>query len=117
MNKFSFDATAMAWIYLGLSAVSEIIWNISAKYTVGFTKFYPSAVLVLMTLSVAYFSARALETLPVGIAYAIWAGASNVGIVLLGVFLFREELSCKGIFFVTLITIGVVGLQMVSGEK
>ena len=61
------------WVYLGLAILSEVIATASLKSTEGFTKFWPS-VLVLVGYSAAfYFLSLTLDTIPIGVAYAIWS--------------------------------------------
>lgn len=51
--------------------------------------------------------ARSLETLPVGLAYAVWAGTGTVGVAVLGALLFRETPPAAGWAGVALVVAGV----------
>jgi quaternary ammonium compound-resistance protein SugE len=56
--------------------------------------------------------ARAVETLPIGTAYAAWTGIGAVGTAILGVLLFDEPATLARAGFVSLIVLGVVGLNL-----
>ena len=106
----------MAWLYLFIAGIFEIVWAIGLKYSEGFSKFWPSAITVIgMAISI-YFLALALKTLPIGVAYAIWTGIGAIGTVILGMILFDESKDVLKIFFILLIVTGIVGLKIFSGN-
>jgi quaternary ammonium compound-resistance protein SugE len=104
----------MAWIYLVLAGLLETGWAISLKYTQGFTKLVPSIVTVACMILSFVLLSKALRTLPVGTAYAIWTGIGAVGAVVLGVVLFGEPADVKRFFCIGLIIAGLLGLRLVS---
>jgi len=61
-----------------------------------------------------YLLERALRTLPVGTAYAVWTGIGIIGTTVLGVILFNESMNFSRIFFIGLIAVGIGGLKLVS---
>ncbi|GBF35599.1 ammonium compound-resistance protein SugE [Desulfocucumis palustris] len=80
----------MAWLYLFIAALFEVIWAISLKETNGFTRITPSILTISgMTLSF-YFLANATKTLPIGTAYAVWTGIGAVGVAILGIIFLGE---------------------------
>ncbi|MDZ7958085.1 MAG: quaternary ammonium compound efflux SMR transporter SugE [Aulosira sp. DedQUE10] len=104
----------MAWIYLLIAGLLEMGWAIGLKYTQGFTKLAPSiATIACMILSFVLLS-KALRTLPVGTAYAIWTGIGAVGTAVLGVVLFGEPADMRRFFCIGLIIAGLLGLRLVS---
>lgn len=104
----------MAWVYLFIAGLFEVVWAIALKYTQGFTKLFPSVVTVAcMILSFSLLS-KALRTLPVGTAYTIWTGIGAVGTVILGIVLFGESVDVRRLICIGLIITGVVGLKFVS---
>ena len=69
----------MAWMNLIVAGIFEIGWAIGLKYTQGFTRVMPSIATVgAMIVSFALLS-RALKTIPVGTAYAVWTGIGATG--------------------------------------
>lgn len=105
----------MAWVFLIIAGLFEICWAIGLKYTEGFSKLWPS-VLTLMAMGASMvFLAKAVQTLPIGTAYAIWVGIGALGAAVLGIILFNDALSPAKIIFLAMLLIAVVGLKFTSG--
>lgn len=109
-----YNLGSMAWIYLLLAGVMEVVWAIALKYSDGFTRPVPVLVVIVGGVLSFLFLALAVRELPIGNAYAIWVGIGAVGVALLGVVLFREPADFWRLFFIGLIVVGVVGLRLVS---
>ncbi|WP_433008435.1 DMT family transporter [Kribbella sp. CA-294648] len=106
----------MAWLVLIAAAVFEIAFALSLKPSDGFSRFWPTAgVLVFGVISVVLLS-KTLDRLPVGTAYAVWTGLGSLGVVTLGVLLFGEQLSFPRLACIALILIGVIGLRLTGSE-
>ncbi|MGH8160422.1 MAG: quaternary ammonium compound efflux SMR transporter SugE [Rhodanobacter sp.] len=104
----------MAWIYLLLAGLFEVVWAIGLKYTEGFTRLWPTVgTLVAMAISIALL-AMAVKTLPIGTAYAIWTGIGAVGAVALGIVLFGDPATLPRLLCVALIVLGIVGLKLTA---
>jgi len=104
----------MAWIYLFIAGILEVVWAIGLKYTEGFSKFWPSVVTVAAMAVSFYFLAQALKTLPVGTGYAVWTGIGAVGTAILGMALFSDSISPGRIISIALIVGGIIGLKLAS---
>ena len=104
----------MAWVYLVIAGVFEVIWATSLAYSQGFTKLYPSLITIGGMSVSFYLLSLATKTLPMGTAYAIWTGIGALGAVLLGIILFHEPVNLVRIVFLVLILIGIVGLKLTS---
>lgn len=102
----------MAWIYLFLAGLLEIVWAISLKYSENFTKLLPSLIILVAMLSSILLLTNAMRTLPVGTAYAIWTGLGAVGVAVLGILLFKESVSLLRIVSLCLIVLGIIGLKI-----
>ena len=104
----------MAWLYLSLAGVFEIVWAIGLKYTEGFTRLWPS-VGTVMAMAVSFlFLAQALKTIPLGTAYAVWTGIGAAGTAFLGILLFGESRDLFRILCLLLVVAGIVGLKFSS---
>ncbi|WP_139851002.1 quaternary ammonium compound efflux SMR transporter SugE [Acinetobacter pullicarnis] len=104
----------MAWIYLILAGLFEIVWAYSMKVSEGFTRITPSIVtLVFMILSFALL-AYAMKTLPLGTAYTIWTGIGAVGSFLVGIFILGEPASAMRMLAAVLIISGLVLMKVSS---
>lgn len=107
----------MAWIYLLLAGLFEVIWASGLKYTEGFSRLWPSiGTLAAMAVSVVLL-ALAVKTLPIGTAYAVWTGIGAVGAVALGIVLFGDPATLPRLLCVALIVIGIVGLKLTAGPS
>jgi len=105
---------AQAWILLALAGLLEIGWAVGMKYTDGFSRTVPSAIVLTLALLSFWLLALAMKALPVGTAYAVWVGIGAVGAAVLGMILFREPATVARVVCLLLIVGGVVGLKLVS---
>lgn len=104
----------MAWTYLLIAGILEIVWAIGLKYTEGFTKLVPSLVTGVALVASMLFLALALRTVPIGTGYAIWTGIGAVGTAILGIVLFAEPATLARLGCIGLIVAGIVGLKLVT---
>ena len=104
----------MAWIYLLVAGLFEVVWAIGLKYTEGWTRLWPSVgTLAAMVVSFWCLS-QSLKSIPIGTGYAIWTGIGAVGAAALGIVLFGDSASWPRLLCIGLIVSGVIGLKMVS---
>ena len=104
----------MAWIYLAIAGVLEIVWAFSMKQSDGFTKLGPSVVtLVAMIASFALLS-LSMKSLPLGTAYTIWTGIGAVGAFVVGIAVLGEQASAMRIVAAVLIVSGLVLMKLSS---
>ncbi|EJN59877.1 quaternary ammonium compound-resistance protein SugE [Halogranum rubrum] len=104
----------LAWATLVVAALFEIVWAVNLEYADGFSNLRASAVVVVaMALSVGLLS-RAVQTLPVGTAYAVWTGIGAVGTAILGIVLFDEPATAVRLGCIATIVAGIVGLQVTA---
>lgn len=101
----------MAWVYLLVAGVLEVVWAIGLKMSEGFTKLVPSAVTILCAAASFYFLSLALRELPVSTGYAIWVGIGAVGAAIFGVVLLGEALTPLRVGGIALIVAGVALLK------
>jgi len=104
----------MAWINLIVAGIFEIGWAIGLKYTQGFTRIVPSVATVGAMIASFALLSRALKTIPVGTAYAVWTGIGATGTAILGMALFGESRDVLRMLCIFMIIAGVVGLKIVS---
>jgi quaternary ammonium compound-resistance protein SugE len=104
----------MAWIYLILAGIFEVVWAMGLKYSQGFTRLYPSLITIAGMLVSFYLLSVAIRTLPIGTAYAVWTGIGALGAVVFGILFFNEPASVARIVFICLLLIGIIGLKATS---
>lgn len=104
----------MAWIYLLVAGLFEVVWAIGLKYTEGWTRLWPSlGTLAAMVVSFWCLS-QSLKSIPIGTGYAIWTGIGAVGAAALGIVLFGDSASWPRLLCIGLIVSGVIGLKVVG---
>ncbi|MFS8038527.1 quaternary ammonium compound efflux SMR transporter SugE [Xanthobacter sp. AM11] len=104
----------MAWIYLFVAGLLEIAWAIGMKQSEGFTRLGPS-VFTLGTIGASLFLlSLALRGIPIGTAYAVWAGIGTVGTAVAGIVFFSESTDLLRLAAIALIAVGIVGLKLVT---
>jgi quaternary ammonium compound-resistance protein SugE len=106
----------VAWIWLTLAGLFEIVWAIGLKYTNGFSRLWPSVVTIGAMVVSVYFLGLAVRTIPIGTGYAVWTGIGAVGVAILGIVLFNEPRDLVRLASILLIVAGIVGLKLVSPE-
>ena len=102
----------MAWVYLFIAGVLEVVWAFYMKQSEGFTRLVPSAItLVAMIASFALLS-YAMRSLPLGTAYTIWTGIGAVGAFVVGIVFLGEQVSAMRIGAAVLIVSGLVLMKL-----
>ena len=107
----------MAWVWLTLAGVLEIVWAVGLKYTDGFSRLLPSTITIVAMIGSVYFLALAVRTIPIGTGYAVWTGIGAVGTAILGIVLFHDSAHPVRLFFLALILVGIVGLKFFGGSE
>ncbi|PAV24765.1 QacE family quaternary ammonium compound efflux SMR transporter [Tamilnaduibacter salinus] len=103
-----------AWLLLSLAIVSEVIGTSALKSSDGFTRLWPSIMVVVGYGLAFYCLALVLRTIPVGIAYAVWAGTGVALMALVGWLVYGQRLDVPGIVGILLIVAGVFVLNIYS---
>ena len=107
----------LAWVFLLVAGLLEIVWSVSMKASQGFTKHGFTAITLIAACLSFWLLGLALRLLPVGTAYAVWTGIGAVGAAVLGIVFFGESLTIARIGCIALIVCGIVGLKLFSGES
>lgn len=98
------------WHYLLLGGLLEIVWAISTKARPWWT-LYVSLGVGAGSVSCLY---AALETMPIGTAYAVWTGIGAAGSVVVGIGLFGESVSALRLGSIALVIVGLIGIGLSS---
>jgi small multidrug resistance pump len=104
----------MNWLYLATAIVSEVFATSALKASEGFTRLYPSAVVVVGYALAFYFLSLTLRTIPVGVAYAVWSGVGIVLVSLVGWVVYDQRLDLAALIGIALIAAGVIVLNTLS---
>jgi len=104
----------MHWIYLAVAIVCEVVGTTALKAAEGFTRPIPVLIVVCGYLAAFFFLGLSLKSLPVGIAYAIWAAFGMVLVAVIGWLAFGEKLDGWALAGILLIVVGTVLVSGVS---
>jgi quaternary ammonium compound-resistance protein SugE len=106
----------MAWVWLGVAGVLEIIWAYALKQSAGFTKPVEAVIAVAAMIASFVVLSLAMRSLPLGTAYTIWTGIGAVGAFVLGVVVLGEAATPLRVVSAALILAGIVGLKLASEQ-
>ncbi|GKQ42196.1 QacE family quaternary ammonium compound efflux SMR transporter [Companilactobacillus sp. RD055328] len=106
----------MSWIYLLIAGIGEVWWATTMKLSHGFSKINYSILTIVGMIFSFYFLIKATKNLPLSIAYPIWTGVGALGSILIGLFLFKEQISPITWLFISLLLIGIIGIKATSGH-
>lgn len=102
------------WLYLSIAIGSEVIATSALKASEGFSRPWPSLIVVGGYAAAFYCLSLTLRTIPIGVVYAIWSGVGIALIALIGWLLFGQALDAGAIVGMGLIIAGVVVLNVFS---
>lgn len=104
----------MNYLYLCLAIFAEVVATTALKPAAGFTRLFPSLV-VFFGYSVSfYLLSLILQTMPIGITYAIWSGLGIVLVTFFAKLIYNQQLDGAALLGIALIIIGVVIIQVFS---
>ena len=106
----------MSWIYLLCAGVFEIVWAVTMKHTDGFTQLWPSIGVASAMIISFILLACAIRHIPLGTAYAVWAGIGAAGAAICGVIIYDEPTSLWRVLSLCAIVAGVLGLKLLHGQ-
>jgi len=105
----------MAWLALILGGLFEVGFTTSLRFVEGFRNLpWVAAFLVSVTLSMGLLE-YAARSIPLGTAYAVWAGVGAAGTALVGIALFAEPASLPRLLLIAGLVGCIVGLKLVRG--
>lgn len=106
----------MAWIYLLLAGLTEIVWAIGLKYSEGFTNLPVSIVTIIFMIISFFLFALALKEIPIGTAYAIFTGIGAAGTALIGMVFLQESTELIKLVSLALLIGGLIGLKLIETD-
>ena len=105
----------MAYLYLAIAIVAEVLGTTALKASEQFTRPLPTLAVVVGYGVAFYMLSLVLRTMPVGIAYAIWAGVGVLLVALAGAVIYREVPDLPAVIGMSLIVAGVIVINLFSG--
>ncbi len=104
--------TTSAWFVILASGLLEIAFSVSMKLSDSFTRLVPSVLSVVAAILSVWLMSLTLKVIPVGTAYAVWAGIGAAGTAVAGMLFFQEPANLARIACIGLVVAGIVGLQL-----
>ena len=101
-------------VYLAIAIVGEVIATSFLRASVGFTQLVPSIVVVVGYCVTFYFFSLALQTIPVGIGYAIWSGVGIILVSIIAYLAYGQTLDLPALIGIGLILAGVLVINLFS---
>lgn len=107
----------MGQIYLAIAILAEVIATSALKTSDEFSRFGPSILVVVGYAVSFYFLSLALKSIPLGIAYAVWAGVGVALIAIVGTVVYKQTPDLPAILGICLIVSGVIVINLFSGSS
>ena len=104
----------MKYLFLALAIGLEVLGSSFLKASEGFAKWLPSTISIVAYVLCFYFFSLALKSIPLGIAYAIWAGLGIVFTAIISVVIFKQTLDLPAIIGMVFIIAGVIIINYFS---
>jgi quaternary ammonium compound-resistance protein SugE len=104
----------MGWFYLFVAGALEVAFTTAIRFTDGFTKLWPTLLVLALAGVSFYFVARATISIPLGTAYAVWGGFGAFGTVVVGILCFDEPVTLWRMVFLSLLIVSIAGLKLVT---
>ncbi len=102
------------WILLSAAIVSEVIATSALKMSDGFSRPWPSLVVVVGYTTAFYLLSLCLKTIPVGVAYAVWSGVGIALIAVISWIFFGQKMDLAAVIGFLLIVAGIIVLNVFS---
>lgn len=106
----------MAWVYLIIAGLLEVVWAFSMKKSEGFTLLGPTIITIVMMIASFGLLSVSMKTLPLGTAYTIWTGIGAVGAFAVGIAVLGEAVTPMRVLAAALIVAGLVMMKLSSGH-
>lgn len=105
----------MAWTYLFLAGLLEIVWAFSMKASHGFSRLTPSIITIVAMVASFALLAYAMRTLPLGTAYMVWTGIGAAGAFIVGITFLGESVTPMRLAAAGLVLSGIVLMKLSEG--
>lgn len=104
----------MAWVYLMLAGLCEVVFAATLKATQGLTKPLPTAIFLISILASFALLALATREIPIGTAYAVWSGIGVAGAALVGILIYHEPATALRLVCLATLLVSIIGLKLAT---
>ena len=103
-----------AYLFLFVAIVFEVVATSFLKDTYGFTRLYPSLIVIIALCICLFLMSHTMKFIPVGIVYATWAGLGIVAITIVAVVKYKQIPNIPTIIGLSLIVAGVTIVHLMN---
>ncbi len=104
----------MAWLMLLVAGLLEVGFATALKMSEGFSRTGPTVAFLVLGAASFFCLTRAMGSIPLGTAYAVWTGIGALGTALVGMVWFGDPATAARLVFLALLLVALVGLKLVS---
>jgi quaternary ammonium compound-resistance protein SugE len=104
----------MAWIFLIIAGLLEVVWAYAMKQSQGFTRLGPTLIMLVTMAGSFGLLTLAVRSLPLGTAYAVWTGIGAIGAFIVGIVWLGETASVIRLVAAGMILSGLVTMKLAS---
>lgn len=104
----------MAWVFLGIAGLLEVLWAYMLKISDGLSKPVEATIAIVAMIASFVVLSLAMKSLPLGTAYTIWTGIGAIGAFVIGIAVLGEAATALRVGSAILILAGIVGLKLAS---
>jgi len=104
----------MAWIFLIIAGLLEVVWAYAMKQSQGFTRLGPTLIMLVTMAGSFGLLTLAVRSLPLGTAYAVWTGIGAVGAFIVGIVWLGETASVIRLVAAGMILSGLITMKLAS---
>ena len=112
---FVVSSPLAAWSIVVVSGLLEVVFSVTMKLSESYTKVLAGGVSIVAAVLSVWLMSLTLTVLPLGDAYAVWAGIGAAGPALVGIVWFHEPAFVGRLSCIVLVVVGIVGLQLQEG--
>ncbi len=102
----------MAYLYLALAILGELIGSSMLKAAEGFSKLYPTIGTIIAFTGSFFFLSLAMKTIPLNTAYALWSGVGIIATTIISILIWKEKINVASVTGIALILAGVIILNL-----
>lgn len=106
----------MAWFYLILAGLLEVVWALMLKQSEGFSRPIPTLIFVISLVASMFLLSQSVKSLPIGTAYAVWTGIGAAGTAIFGMVWLGEPRDLLKTTSLILLLAGIAGMKLSLGE-
>ena len=110
------NPTTIAYGYLAIAIICEVIGTTFLAKSEQFTRLVPTVIMGVLYAISFYLLTQTIKTIPLGIAYALWAGLGIVLTSLVGLVFFKQTLDTAAVVGIAMIVGGVVVMNLQSNS-